>query len=733
MRRKSPERERAPILKQELLERRERELWLVSLVLLALLAIGLALASWPTLQVMSANLAALPIGAVVLIALFTIYVWNKRREIAELRGFIRGLQERPQTPASEQQLQQLIEIIARSQRGYRELIDSLDQVVFTLTLRGETQVVNRRFADLVGLPITEMVNRPLDDFLAEPRRDEAERALPRFLEERSWAGTVRVQLRKTGETRYFDCQLRAIVKEGEVVGISGMAHDVTQEREAEHRFTRLFEMLQEGVYFATQEGRLIDVNPAAVRLLAYESKEELLAVNANDLYVNGEQRRELWHELGARGSFCDREITLRRRDGRLLCCLSSGNAIRDEFGRLVQCQGTLVDITERRRIERRLHEEQEFARRLVYSCPDGIAVIDPGGYFTFLSNRQSDLLGFSPEHLLGRQFSESVHPEDLPRVESAFEALMSGRIPLALEEYRVRRRDGSWRTFRTSASPLVDAEGQITAVVCSSRDVTEQLQMEQQLHQSEKLAAVGQMIAGIAHELNNPLTTILGASEILRSQAGSEATAHQAELVRQQARRAAHLVGSLLTFSGEVRLSRTRLSLNQAVRDAAEIQHESLKSHNIRLELELDPELPPVLADPVRLVQILVNLISNADQAISETRKGSCVRVRSGHTEENVWASVEDDGPGIPASVLPKIFDPFYTTKRPRGVGLGLSICLAIIREHGGSIEARSEREGGAIFTISLPVASENDSALDRVLVQGGQAPPPDQVGTTER
>jgi PAS domain S-box-containing protein len=724
MRRKGPEREQAPASKQESLDRRERELWQVSLVLLALLAIGLALASWPTIQAMPANLAALPIGAVILVALFSFYVWNKRREIAELRGFIRGLQERGQTPASEQQLQQLIEIIARSQSGYRDLIDSLDQIVFTLTLRGETQVANRRFAELVGLPITEVINRPLDDFLAEPGRDEAERALPRFLEKRSWAGTVRVQLRKTGETRYFACQLRAITKDGEVVGISGLAHDVTQEREAEHRFTRLFEMLQEGVYFATQDGRVIDANPANVAMLGYESKEELLALNANQLYLNPEQRRELWHELGARGSFRDREIILRRKDGKLVYCLSSGNAIRDEFGRLVQCQGTLVDVTERRRIEKRLHEEQEFARRLVYSCPDAIAVIDIGGFFSFLSNRVAELLGEGPESLLGRHYRERIHPEDLPRIERALEGLLSKRESLVRGQYRYQRGDGTWWVFRSSASPLVDAEGHITGVVVLTRDVTAALEMEQQLHQSEKLAVVGQMIAGIAHELNNPLAVILGASEILRSQAGSESITQKVELIRKQAQRAAHLVESLLTFSGEARLSLTRLDLNQMVRDAVEIEQPALDGHNIRIELELDPELPRVLADPVRIVQVLVNLISNAEQAISATRKEGCVRLRSGSTKDSVWVSVEDDGPGILASVLPKIFDPFYTTRRPGGAGLGLSICLVIIKEHGGNIEARSGPEGGAIFTVSIPAEQENDSALDRVVMRGRRAVP---------
>jgi PAS domain S-box-containing protein len=710
---------------RERLDRRERELWLVSLVLLTLLAVGLALTSWPTIRAMPANLAVLPIGAVILVALFTIYVWNKRREIAELRGFLRGLQERPQTPASEQQLQQLIEIIARSQRGYRDLIDTLDQVVFTLTLRGETQVVNRRFAELVETPITEAVNRPLDDFLSEPSREKAEQALGRFLAERSWSGMVRVRLRKSGELRYFQCVLRAIVKDGEVVGISGMAHDVTEERAAERRFTRLFETLQEGVYFASGDGRVIDANPALVGLLGYERKEDLFAINAFDLYLEREQRQALWRELETRGSFRAQEIVLQRKDGKQVYCLSSGTAIRDELGRLVQCQGTIVDITERRIIEKRLHEEREFARRLVSSCPDAIAVMGIEGRFTFLSDRVSELFGYRPEGLLGRRFSEKIHAEDLARVESTFEGLIRGRAPLALVEYRFRHRDGSWRTFRTNASPLFDAEGRISGVIASSRDVTEQLRMEQQLHQSEKLAAVGQMIAGIAHELNNPLTAILAASELLCDHVTEPSAARQAELVHQQGRRAAHLVRSLLAFSGEAKLGRTRLDLNQTVRDAVELQQPALRERKIDVEFELDPELPTVLGDPVRLVRVFVNLISNAEQAIGETGKKGGVRVRSGRANGSVWVSIEDDGPGIPPKALAKIFDPFFTTKRPgRGIGLGLSICMAIVKEHGGNIEARSGQKGGAIFTVSFPAAQEKEPALDRVVARSREAAP---------
>jgi len=292
------------------LERTESELWRVSLLLLTLVATGLAVASWERLRNLPQDLEALPIGVVVLFVLFAAHAWNKKREISELRGFIRGLQERAEAPPSERQLDQLFEVITKSQRGYRDLIDSLDDLVFSLSLEGEIQAANRCFAGMFEQPFSELIGHRLDEFLDEPNRAAAEKALPRFLERRHWSGSVRARVKKTGAVRYFECALHAIVKDDRIVGVSGLARDITHQRESELRFTELFETLQEGIYFSSPDGKLLDANPALVRMLGYDSKEELLGVNVVDLYYDAAQRPVLLRDLEQHSTVRDREIVM---------------------------------------------------------------------------------------------------------------------------------------------------------------------------------------------------------------------------------------------------------------------------------------------------------------------------------------------------------------------------------------------------------------------------------------
>lgn len=700
---KDPE-PQGPPSKLEELERRQGALWRVSLVLLALLAVGLAALSWESVRAWPQRLEVLALGLVVL--LFVGYAWHKQREIAELRVLIRGLQSRSGALVSQQQL---LEIISRSQRGYRELIDSLDQAVFTLSPKGEVHRVNLRFAEMMGRPFQQIVGWRLEEFLAEPSRASMEKALPELLQSGFWAGLVRVRFRHSGEVRYLDCVLRTIVQGGELRGISGLARDVTHEREAELRFTELFETLQEGVYFSTPDGQLLDVNPAMVRMLGYDRKEELLRVNARDLYPDSEQRLALVRELEEKSAFHDRVITLRRKDGRTIRCLDTATAIRDRSGNILRHHGTLIDITERLEIERRLQQEQEFIRRLIDSYPDIIAVLDRRGRFTFVSQRIEAALGYPPQELLGRPLGERTHPEDRPMLEQRFQSLIGGESTMVQVEYRTKHKDGSWRTFHANASPLCGAEGKITGVVASARDVTELQRLEQQLIQSEKLVAMGQMIAGVAHELNNPLTAILGSTELLRERAPEDISRRQAELVYQQARRAINIVQDLLAFSQPAKPSRTRLDLVELVQRALHLHGQSLSESQISVDLRREADLPALMGDPNRLIQVFLNLIINAEQAIREIRESGTLRVRFGQSNANLWVSFQDDGVGIRPNVLPKIFDPFFTTKRPgRGTGLGLSICLAIVREHGGNIEVQTPPEGGSIFTVSLPAAGDS-------------------------
>ena len=432
---------------QEQMERKENQLWRISLLFVVLLAAGFLAVSWQTFRSLPVRLEALPLGILVLSVLFGAYTWTKRRELTELRGFVRGLQATAASPPTEKQFDQLLDMVSRSQRGYRDLIDSLDHVVFTLSLSGEIQLVNRRFVEILGLEFGEVIHHRLDEFILEPTRDEVEQSLGRFLDKHSWSGVVRARLRKTGEVRYFDCILHAVLKDGRVAAAGGLARDITAQRESEARFSDLFESLQEGVYCTTPEGMILDANPAFVRMLGYENKEDLLAKPAQDLHLDPASRSRLIAELETRGAFNDQETILRRKDGSPILCMNSATCTRDVSGRITRIQGTLMDITSRREAEKRLGEEQEFIRQLIASFPDAIVVLDSERRITYASHRIEDLTGLKPAELVGTYLSDRTFAEDQPSLLSAYDGLVAGMQNYAQLEYRSLHRDGTWRTI----------------------------------------------------------------------------------------------------------------------------------------------------------------------------------------------------------------------------------------------------------------------------------------------
>ncbi len=615
----------------------------------------------------------------------------------------------PGTPASaDAQVQKLAEVIARSQHNYRELIDNLDQALFTISLTGELRVANLRLSEILGVSFQALIGHSLSEFIESPAQAEAERALPAFLEKGVWSGTIPVRLKRDAELHYFDCWLQTVEDQGRVTGVTGWARDVTSQRESEIRFAELFESLREGIFFTTPQGRILDANPAMVRMLGYDSKEDLQQRNFADLYDNPADRPQIIRKLEETGVIQNNEVVFRRKDGRRIHCLSSGFAIRDAAGKPLRLQGTLVDITERREIEERLHQEREFGRRLVECFPDMIAVLDSQSVFTFVSDRVKEVLGLSPEQYLGQPLGGRAHPDDREDLARTIKDVIQGRERYAQVESRVRHADGSWRILRATASPLSGVKGEIIGAVASVRDVTESKRFEQQLLQSEKFAAMGQMMAGAAHELNNPLTAILGVGELLRERAADESMRRQIDLVLQQARRAAAIVQNLLAFSRPLAQGRARVRLDEIIQELLRPQEPVLAQKNIRVTFEPPTGLPAVEGDRKLLSQALFNIIVNAEQAITATGGGGTVQISAARAGERVELTFADSGPGISPENVGKIFDPFFTTKRPGGgSGLGLTISLAVIKEHGGTIEVQSTPGAGAAFHVFLPIPAD--------------------------
>ncbi|HYM78657.1 MAG TPA: PAS domain S-box protein [Candidatus Dormibacteraeota bacterium] len=666
------------------------------------LSVALAALLWERLEAIPYQLRAIPVGILALSVLFAVYAYGRRREVSELKGLLRGLQEHVGAAPSEEQLDQLSQVIMRSQRNFKELIDSMDDPACALSLDGTLRTVNKRVTELTGLSYSQLVGSKVYDLLEEPAREDVERGLGRFLEKKRWSGTVRIRLKNNSRPLYFDGVVNGIVKGDEVVGASILGRDVTEQREKELRFTELFETLQEGVYFSTPDGQLLDANPALVTMLGYTEKRELLSVEPVALNLDPGQP-VLGRALDDRGGLRTREIKLRRKDGKAAIFLDSSRAVWDTSGNIIRYQGTLVDITEKRSMERQLAQQEEFRRRLLESFPDLILVVDLEERYTFVSSRATDLLGFQPDEMLGKKISELDHSPDLV---SLYRTVVSGQQAFGAAEYGTRHRDGGWRTMRAAGSQLVDAEGKISGVIISVRDITIERKLEQQVVESERLAAMGAMIGGVAHELNNPLTSILGVSELLQDTETNETSRKQLGMLQQQARRAAEIVQNLTYFSRPPAPGKSRINLVEVVERTLNLHAYSLRKNNIAVDFLKETGVPYALGDPHQLMQVFLNLIVNAEQAIREARDRGTLRIRLGKGNGTVWVSFHDDGPGIAKENLASIFDPFYTTKRPgRGTGLGLSICKSVMKEHNGSVEVANAPDGGAVFTVTLPLA----------------------------
>jgi two-component system NtrC family sensor kinase len=298
------------------------------------------------------------------------------------------------------------------------------------------------------------------------------------------------------------------------------------------------------------------------------------------------------------------------------------------------------------------------------------------------------------------------------------------RAPLADGEVRT---DGD-RVLSVTVSPSRGPAGD-TGLVIVLTDVTEHRRMQEHLAHSDKMSSLGQMISGVTHELNNPLTSILGYAQLLGATSPDERTAERAKVLQREAQRCQKIVANLLSFARKRAPERKPLSLNEVAQSVLSLMGYQLRVDGIQVRTELSPLIPALRGDPHELQQVLVNLLTNAQQAIREAGEGGEIILRTLPTEhDSVVLEIEDSGPGIPESIRTKIFDPFFTTKAEgKGTGLGLALVYGIVESHGGTIEIPPVPGGGARFRINFPTTPRDESGVTGV--PGDPVPLPVRAG----
>ncbi len=370
------------------------------------------------------------------------------------------------------------------------------------------------------------------------------------------------------------------------------------------------------------------------------------------------------------------------------------------------------------RIQRQLAEKEELFRLISENAADMIGVVDTNGRRIYNSPAYEKILGYTPEELSTTSSLEQIHPDDRRKViEAADEARRTGHGQSV--EYRIRHKDGSWRTLESTASVVRNAQGEIEQFVIVNRDITKRKQVEEALHgskeqlrQAQKMEAVGRLSGGIAHDFNNLLGVIIGYSEFLETRLdGDESLCKCVEEIKKAGQRAASLTRQLLAFSRQQVLESKVLDLNAVVADVEKMLRRVI-GEDIELTTALDPMLGCVKADQGQLEQVILNLAVNARDAMPDGGKLTIETVNAEldasladdspyvRAGQYVLLAVSDTGVGMDAEVQAHIFEPFFTTKQPgKGTGLGLATVYGVVKQSGGYIWVYSEPGKGSTFT----------------------------------
>ena len=329
-------------------------------------------------------------------------------------------------------------------------------------------------------------------------------------------------------------------------------------------------------------------------------------------------------------------------------------------------------------------------------------------------NRQGvKSFGYPHAQLMGRSLLTLCMPDDQAAIEHQLQRQLAKAAGDGVAFPLMLQRANGETIYAEVSAQLMQRNEQIVGLHCIARDITERRRLELQLLQAEKLSAIGQLVAGVAHELNNPMTSIKGFAELLlRRKDLDEDARSDLGYINSQAERAARIVTNLLTFAREHQPQRVLVDVNKVIDDTLSLHTYHLRVDNVKVQRQFDPELPPTIADPYQLQQVFLNLIGNAHQAMAE-RSGGILSVITKRVGDEIMIHIGDTGPGIPEHLLARIFDPFFTTKPVgKGTGLGLSICYNILHDHGGKIWVDSVSNEGTTFHLMMPVAVGDSDLL---------------------
>jgi PAS domain S-box-containing protein len=525
----------------------------------------------------------------------------------------------------------LFDQVYRSRQQWVRVIDGIPDAIVVHDADGNIVRINRPLAERVGVHPSKLIGRPIREVLGI-HGDEGAGFCPLCAGmQEGIVGPVEI----FADRSFLVSTTRMARDLGADAQTIHVLVNIREQLEAERRYRDLFDSIQEGAFFCRPDGRMVEANPALVRMLGYSNREELLQVNLfDDLVPQASQRGPLLRELSEADSLRNHEATLRRKDGSMLEALLHVTAVHEPQGTLVQYRGLILDITDQKVSRAALRRERDFNQGILNHTQNIILVLDASGCIGYVNHRAAEV-GYSAEALLGLPLARLIHTSHRPVFQEALRTVLdSGAIQRL--ELPFLRRDGSVARFVVHLSSMREERGDSTSAVVVMTDVTEASLLQAKLAHTEKMAALGQLVSGVAHEVNNPLSAIVGFTDLLLENPElPEFAREELGVIQQEAERTRLIVQNMLRFAREMPPQREPVQINLVLRQTLELRSYGLANRNVEIVERLAENLPVVVADPHQLEQVFLNVLNNAFDAIEQVGRRGRIEVETKFRSED--------------------------------------------------------------------------------------------------